>query len=294
MLDDATLVTALRSAWGWTPASVTALDTGMNSRTWWVHDRGVRRIAKWVPAGEAEHLRAGVAAAAYAASSGLGTGTARPGRDGRDGVEVAGGLLVLLDEVPGRELSGEEPDDDVAIGRTLARAHRATVGRRAEGAWEFPWVDPDATHLAIDADVRSAVRVAVAAVDAIPADDLTTGICHGDPAPEAFLRAGVEVGLIDWGSCVNGPLLYDLASAAMYLGGLDQAGPLLAAYSLAGGPVPDAEVSRHAPTLLRWRWAVQADYFAGRIAADDRTGPDADEGHRRGLADARRRLVDEG
>ena len=285
MLDDAALVTGLLSAWGWTPVSLTPLDTGMNSRTWWVHHDGARRVAKWVPADEAEHLRAGVGAAAYAASSGLRTGSSLPCRDGRAGAELAGGLLVVLDVVPGRELSGEEPDDAAAIGRTLARAHRATVGRRAEGAWEFPWVDPDAAHLAIDDEVRSAVRVAVEAVDAVPAGDLTTGICHGDPAPEAFLRDGAEVGLIDWGSCVNGPLLYDLASAAMYLGGLDRSGPMLAAYSLAGGPVPDAEVARHAPTLLRWRWAVQADYFARRLAGDDT------EENREGLADARRRLV---
>lgn len=285
MLDDATLVTALRSAWGWTPDSVTVLDGGMNSRTWWVHHRGATTVAKWVPAAEAEHLRAGVAAAAYAASSGLRTGRAHPCRDGRDGAEVAGGLLVVLDRVPGRGLSGEEPEDDAAIGRTLARAHRATVGRRAEGAWAFPWVDPAAAHLAIDEEVRNAVRGAVEAMDAVPADDLTTGICHGDPAPEAFLRDGAEVGLIDWGSCVNGPLLYDLASAAMYLGGLDRAGPMLAAYSLAGGPVPDDEVARHAPTLLQGRWAVQADYFAGRLAEDDT------EENRGGLADARRRLL---
>lgn len=285
MLNDAALVTALRSAWGWTPASVTALDGGMNSRTWWVHHRGATWVAKWVPEGESEHLRAGVAAAAYAASSGLRTGRPCPDRDGRDAVEVAGGLLVVLAAVPGRELSGEEPDDDAAIGRTLARAHLATVGRRAEGAWEFPWIDPDASHLAIDEQVRGAVRSAVEAVDAVPADELTNGICHGDPAPEAFLRDGTEVGLIDWGSCVNGPLLYDLASAAMYLGGLDRAGPMLAAYSRAGGPVPDVEVARHGPTLLRWRWAVQADYFAGRLAGEDT------EENRGGLADARRRLL---
>ena len=291
MLDDATLATALRAAWGWTPVSVEALDTGMNSRTWWITHHGLRSVAKWVPGPDAAHLRAGLTAAGHAAASGLRTGPRRPCRDGRDGLEVDGGLLVVLAAVPGRELSGDEPGDHVAMGRTLAGAHRATVGLRAEGAWELPWVDPDAGHLAVDEDVRGAVRAAAEAVAALPEDELTVGICHGDPAPEAFLRDGAEVGLIDWGSCANGPLLYDLASAAMYLGGLEHAGPMLRAYSLAGGPVRDAEVARHARTMLRWRWAVQADYFAGRMATADRTDVGADAENRKGLADARRGLV---
>lgn len=291
VLDDTALTTALGVAWGWPTATVTPHDAGMNSRTWWVDHRGARHVAKWVPAEDAGHLLAGVAAAGYVASAGLRTGPCRRTRDEQESLEVAGGVLVVLTLVHGRELTGEDPGDDLAIGRTLAVAHRATLGRRADGAWEFPWVDPGAPHLAIDEDVRGAVRDAVDAVAAIPPDALTQGICHGDPAPECFLLDGLDVGLIDWGSCVNGPLLYDLASAAMYLGGLEYAAPMLTAYSAAGGPVPEAEVRDHAATFLRWRWANQADYFAGRIAGSDRTGQGEDEADREGFRHARDRLL---
>ncbi len=255
MLDDATLTATLGPAWGWVEVTTTPLDGGMNSRTWWVDHDGTRSIAKWVPDPEGHHLLAGVDAARLAGGTGLRTGAHRPLADGRATLEIAAGRLVVLAAVPGEELTGDAPGDAEAIGRTLAAAHRSTLGSRATGAWEFPWVEPDAPHLAIDEEVRDLVRDAVVAVAALDPRDLTLGICHGDPTPEAFLRDGDVVGLIDWGSCVNGPLLYDLASAAMYLGGLEDAAPMLAAYSSAGGPVPDAEVSEHVAAFLRWRWA---------------------------------------
>ena len=158
-----------------------------------------------------------------------------------------------------------------------------TVGHRADGAWEQFWVDPEAPHLALDPDVRAAVRAAVTGVTALRG--LTTGVGQGDPAPEAFLADGAATGLIAWGSAVNGPLLHDLASAAMYLGGLEAAAPMLAAYRAARGPVPAYEVDAHAAAFLAWRWAVQADYFARRLEAED------SEENRKGFADARRRLV---
>ena len=50
---------------------------------------------------------------------------------------------------------------------------------------------------------------------------LTTGLLHLDPAPEAFRHDPVsrQVGLIDWATAQVGPLMYDLASAVMYVGG---------------------------------------------------------------------------
>ena len=291
MLDDNTLAATLATTWGWARVTVASLDTGMNSWTWRVDHDGARSVAKWVPGPEGHHLLAGVEAARLAGATGLRTGTNLPLADGRESLAVGGGRLVVLQQVTGAELSGEGPGDAATIGRTLAAAHRVTLGHRINGAWEFPWVDAEAAHLAIDEEVREAVRDAARAATATSPCDLTIGVCHGDPAPESFLADGDDVGLIDWGSCVNGPLLYDLASAAMYLGGLADAAPMLTAYSAAGGPVPDAEVNRHATTFLRWRWANQADYFAGRIAADDRTGLGREDGNRQGFEHARERLL---
>ena len=86
---------------------------------------------------------------------------------------------------------------------------------------------------------------------------LAYGLCHGDPAPEAFLRSEHGVGLIDWGSVVDGPLLYDVASAVMYLGGPAYAAPLLQAYEQAfrdGFDTTDTVSCWNAyqPTLSSW------------------------------------------
>lgn len=279
------MLTALEDSWGWVGARLTAHDGGMNSLTWWVDHDEIRAVAKWVPRDEARHLQAGVAAALLAGSDGLATGTPYAALDGRLWADVDEGCLVLLALVPGVELSGEDPDDQERIGAALARAHRQTVGHVVSEAWQQFWVDPAAAHLGVDEEVRTAVAKAVAAVRAIPSDRLTHGVGHGDPAPEAFLHDGDSTGLIDWGSAVNGPLLHDLASAAMYLGGLGAAAPMLRAYVDAGGPVPAYEIEAYAVAFLTWRWAVQADYFAGRLALEDT------EENRGGLADARRRLV---
>ena len=104
---------------------------------------------------------------------------------------------------------------------------------------------------------------------------LTWGRLHTDPAPEAFLHdaASGVTGLIDWAGACPGPLLYDVASAVMYLGGLAAAEPFLAAY-LSTSPLPRAELI-HLPTWLRYRGAVQAAYFADRVVRADLTGTDA-------------------
>jgi homoserine kinase type II len=63
----------------------------------------------------------------------------------------------------------------------------------------------------------------------------------------------------------------DLASAVMYVEGQPYASELVSAY-LRHGPLDRVEVSRGLEAMLRFRWAVHADYFAGRIARNDLTG----------------------
>ena len=139
--------------------------------------------------------------------------------------------------------------------------------------------------------VRDWIRPAVAAVLSeyarLDPDSLTSGLLHSDPAPEAFRidRSTGVVGLIDWGAALSGPLLYDLASAVMYVGGLDRADVLIDAY-LASGALPTAEVERGVSTMLRFRWAIQAMYFAWRTVNDDLTGIADGAGNEQGLADA--------
>jgi len=96
--------------------------------------------------------------------------------------------------------------------------------------------------------LRAAIRPAIAEADGlVSAGGLTIGILHGDPHQAAFRvdeRGGV--GLLDWDSAVAGPLLYDVASVAMY-GGVSPTDPetaLLRGY-LEEAPTDVAEL-RHA------------------------------------------------
>jgi thiamine kinase-like enzyme len=113
---------------------------------------------------------------------------------------------------------------------------------------------------------------------------------HGDPAAEAFLRQPTgEVALIDWGGAMHGPVLYDVASAAMYAGTPEHVVP---AY-LGQRPELKDEVDTGLNGFLRLRWAVQAGYFAWRCSTDVRTGIADPAENRKGLADARRAFASE-
>ena len=114
---------------------------------------------------------------------------------------------------------------------------------------------------------------------------------HTDPAPEAFLydEATGTTGLIDWAGSRRGPVLYDVASTVMYLGGPERGASFLGAYA-AAGPL-GADELRHLDVFRRFRWAVQAAYFAGRLATNDLTGITGRRDNERGLEDARRGLA---
>jgi homoserine kinase type II len=92
--------------------------------------------------------------------------------------------------------------------------------------------------------------------------------------------------MIDWSTAMTGPLLYDLVSAVMFVGGPERAGGLVEAY-LNHEAAPRAEIDRGLLVMLRFRWAVQADYFARRIAAEDLTGIASAAENEVGLEDAR-------
>ena len=72
----------------------------------------------------------------------------------------------------------------------------------------------------------------------------------------------------------------------MYVGGADRAVALIDAY-LSHGVLEQAAVERSLGPMLRVRWAVQADYFARRIATNELTGIARPEENEKGLEDAR-------
>lgn len=125
---------------------------------------------------------------------------------------------------------------------------------------------------------------------------LTWSLAHHDPAPAAFHHdARTEgVALIDLTGAGEGPVLFGVASAVMYLGGHRKASVFLSAYLESAAPRLRDEIARHLAALLRFRGAVQAAYFSNRIAAADLTGIDSQEENWKGLIDARDLLAGDG
>lgn len=283
-MDDA-LGTLLVKEWGLREVLVTPLDGGMNSLTWAVRTPGASYVAKWVPREASDLFAAGATTARLAVRAGVLTGAPVSTRSGEDLAPLGDGVVALLEHVPGAELAGETDEDAAFMGEALARVHGVTRGQAAPGALMWHWVQGH--RFDADADLRAVVDEVVRSVESL--DGLVHGLCHGDPAPEAFLRSEHGMGLIDWGSVVEGPLLYDVASAVMYLGGPAYAAPLLDAYAAAGGPAT-ADLD-HVDRMLRMRWVVQADYFAARLASDDRTGLEDAADNQRGYDRARRALL---
>ncbi len=288
MLTEAGLRHALDRLWGLPGAEVRPHHGGMNSATWLVDHDGRRWVAKAVPPAAERQLRGGLAVAARVEEAGIPAGAPRPTLAGRPVADVGGQSVALLTWVAGTPLTGAEAPEQRLIGATLARVHGALTGAGVDDAYPFHWVDPTADHLAVRSWIRAEVAAAVAALEALRPDRLSHGLLHTDPAPEAFhwdADRGV-CGLIDWSVGMSGPLLYDVASAVMYLGGPGRATAFLAAY-LDSAVLSPAEVERGLLVMLRFRLAVQADYFARRIMVGDLTGIRGPDENEKGLAHAR-------
>jgi len=86
-----------------------------------------------------------------------------------------------------------------------------------------------------------------------------------------------------------GPLLYDVASPRIYIEDATAFHRFLSGY-LSAAPLPEEELTA-LPTFVRFRWAVQADYFTRRIWTHDSTGIAGLTGNEQGLAEARRHLL---
>ena len=292
MIGESSLRARLADDWGLPDAAVEAHHGGMGSATWLVSQDGRRWVAKAVVPGLRVQFAGGLSVATMLDAAGIPAGAPVPTQDGRSVVDVGAGSVALLTWVGGEPLTGAGARDQRVIGETLVTVHQALQGASVTGAQRFHWVRPQAEHLALRPWIRPAVTAAVAALDRLDPSSLTWGLLHADPAPEHFRLdpSTGRCGLIDWSVALEGPLLYDLASAVMYVGGPDNGGHLVEAY-LRRAVVPSAEVERALPVLLRFRWAVQADYFAQRIVNHDLTGITGPAENEKGRDDARRWLT---
>jgi homoserine kinase type II len=270
---------------------VEPLGGGMNSETWLVRHEGSTYVAKRVTSGQVAELVTGCEIASEPADAGVVTGRPVPTRDGRLVLTEHG--VALLEHVPGRELEGENDQEQEWIATTLAAVHVA--GRPVTGpsaaAFMADWLAPHLPFVTAQPWLPQAIEAVRAETDPLT---VTWSIVHNDPSPEAFVHndsTGVT-GLIDWSGATRGPVLYDVASAVMYLGGPERAAAFLSAYRR-DGPLGSDELQL-LDAFRRFRWVVQAAYFAWRLASHDLTGIADRTENDKGLDDARRGLADLG
>lgn len=266
----------LREHWNLKPDAVEPVTGGMNSAAYLVSGDGRRLVLKAVGEDDTA-FEPGLALAVRLDDAGLTTGRPTPSKRGRLVERVDGRQVAVLEYVDGPELV---ETDQPEIGDLLGRVHAAAALEPGDTADWLRFLLPFEESLDLEPWIRPAVEGAV--TEAIALGRLSWAWLHGDPAAEAFRRQpDGEVALIDWGSAMQGPILYDVASAVMYAS--DEVVP---AY-LRRRPELSDELDRGLDTFLRVRWAVQAGYFAWRIANNVLTGISGPEDNARGLAHAR-------
>jgi homoserine kinase type II len=263
----------------------------MNSTTWVVEHAGKTYVSKQVAEAGVDEFVAGCEVAATLADAGFVTGRPVPTNDGR--LVVTEHALALLEHVPGRELQGDMDEEQRWIATMLAGVHTVgepVLGRRTAG-FAAEWLTPQLAGVDAHPWLAPAILAVRAETDPL---SVTWSMLHTDPSPEAFVhddRTGVT-GLIDWSGAKRGPVLYDVASAVMYLDGPVGAAAFLNAYQRYGS-LRDEEM-RMLDAFLRFRWAVQGAYFAWRLSVRDLTGIADDSANEKGLNDARQCLAELG
>ncbi|GGL16886.1 hypothetical protein GCM10012284_59330 [Mangrovihabitans endophyticus] len=254
----------LRDEWHLVPGDLTRLQGGLLSRAWEFEASGHTHLARLSDGPVRPSVEAGLAAAAHLLDHGIAAGTPVRTLGGALTVTLGSGALAVLRRVPGRSLAGADPVDQQWWGDRLGAVHRVLQHFQHPGLRPWNLLDAGAGHLDAQPWLREAVTAAVTAMTRLSVTDrLTYGVLHGDPAPEDFvvdLDTG-RAGILDCGVSGTGPLVYDVAAAVVYAGGLMAAGELLDGY-LSAGPVRQDELEAALPVLLRFRWAVQADRYA--------------------------------
>jgi Ser/Thr protein kinase RdoA (MazF antagonist) len=286
--------TVLRTLWHRSADGCAPLPSGVAATNWAVTVAGQPHAVKVVDGSHRAALEAGLTVAEQLLREQSPAATAIRTVDGTLTGPLEEEAVALLRHVPGRPLDATDPVDQQWWGDALGAAHRRLSQFRHPGMAKFHSVRPDAAHLGVADWVRPAVAAAVAAVRKLcVTDQLTYGVLHGDPGPAAFRLDPLtgRLGLMDWGPVASGPLTYDVAAAVLRVGDPDAATDLVEAY-LAAGPVSREELESALPTMLLYRWAVQADHFARRLCSARHTGSagsyDVD---REGLEAARKGLA---
>lgn len=287
------LRSALRGEWRLSPAGLAALDGGTVSGAYSVVTATENFVIQLVSTADRAAFEAGLGAIEHVRTRAVDAGVPVRTRGGALTATTPAGVLAVLRQLPGRPLAADNPLDQHWWGDALGRAHAALDGFKHPGLRRWHWLRADAAHLAVEPWIRPAVTEAIALMTRLTVTDrLTYGVLHGDPAPGGFQMdiATGRTGLARWGPAGTGPLVYDLAAAVAYAGGIEVAGDLIDGYT-AAGPVSAGEVEAALPVLIRFRLASQIDWYARRIAADDLIGGGPTTDNVAGLHRARAALV---
>lgn len=266
MPDDELVRSTLRDQWHLPVGELTALPGTHFSRGWEITAGPHRYVCRLTEPGCRQPVEAGLVAAEHLRIRDIAAGQPVRTLSGGLTAQTPAGALAVLRRVPGRPLDGGDPLDQQWWGDRLGAVHRALQGFHHPGLRPWQLLDHNAPHLAAEPWLRGAVAGAVGAATRLTVTDrLTYGVLHGDPAPGGFVvdpHTG-RAGLLDCGAGGVGPLVYDVAAAVLYAGGIAGATELLDGY-LAAGPVRRDELDAALPVLLRLRWAVRADRAALR------------------------------
>jgi len=272
-------------------ADLAAMAGGINASVWTVRAGAATLVAK---VAHRSALHPGLEVAEFLSDRDFRAGTPLRTRAGQLSVATAPETeLALLQFVPGRPL-GVSDEDLEHRGRTLGRAHallRTFASAPIERRWPWSWLT-DFDKLPLSARLRGAIEGAVQrAEELVSMHALTMGILHGDTAGPDFLFEEVadQVGLVDWGAVMYGPLLYDVGTVCglRHLEG-DRRRVFVTAY-LRESALPEGELA-FLDDFVRLRWGVQARYFSWRISQRVRVGIASDRENRSGLRDALRAL----
>ncbi|MDX2971407.1 phosphotransferase [Kribbella solani] len=274
----------LRERWDLKATRLEVLTGGMNSATWLASSEGDawRVVVKSVDVDDAS-FGPGLELAVRLDDAGVVSGRPWSSKGGRLVERVDDRQVAVLEYVSGEEL-GKTAADRTSIGDLLGRVHTIAAVETGDLQDWLRVLMPFDDYLDLEPWIRPAVADAIARATAL--GEISWAWLHGDAAREAFRRQpDGSVALIDWGSALPGPILYDVASAVMYADGSPE--HVVAAY-VRRRPDLAGEIARGLDAFLHVRWAVQAGYFAWRIGNNVLTGISDEGENRKGLADARR------
>ncbi len=225
---------------------------------------GGRYTARMTPESRRADVVASLFAAEVLASAGLGIG--RPVRtvDGALTASTNAGDMSLVHTAPGRPLDAGDPLDQQWWGDVLGRAHQMLLQHQAAVPRRLLLPEPAGAHLSVTPGLRAALSDAAASVTRLlVTDQLTYGVLHGDPRADEFRLdpSTGRTGLSGWGVPRIGPLVYDVAVAVRYAGGVEAADGFVDGY-VSAGPVTRDEVQVALPVMLRLHWALVAEEYA--------------------------------